>query len=168
MKTMVVVAQWQSGCVNLSRFRPMKDAGSIPANNRLFMGNFMGNYCLNNHAVRAYSVVTCCFNSEKLARPTRFERVTAWFVARFAIQQSRGLQAYFYRAKPPKHPFLSMTCASLCGALKRFRSLRFLNSAPTRTVQHCPIRTIYKSMTYGVLPILAGLHSTLLGTKPHV
>ena len=51
---------------------------------------FMGNCCLSNIAVRAYSFLSGCFVGEKLARPTRFERVTAWFVARYSIQLSYG------------------------------------------------------------------------------
>ncbi len=46
---------------------------------------FMGNCCLSNIAVRAYSFLSGCFVGEKLARPTRFERVTAWFVATLGV-----------------------------------------------------------------------------------
>ena len=38
-------------------------------------------------------------NSEKMARPDRFERPTAWFVARYSIQLSYGRAQLVFMAE---------------------------------------------------------------------
>ena len=59
------------------------------------------------------------------ARLARFERATAWFVVRTAIQQRRGLRGNSYGATALFRGILSITCGGLWGARSQTPAYRW-------------------------------------------